>query len=110
MRRAIIILALLASTAQAQRIYHLSVGAQVASQGLDMASSWGGIESNPVLGRGQRYGWQATAIKGGIMLGCLAVQRYALRRHPEHKNKVAVVNFAMAGATTGVAIRNWRTR
>ena len=62
MRRALIVFALLASTAQGQRLYHLSVGAQVAAQGMDVASSWGGIEANPMLWRGQRYAWKATAL------------------------------------------------
>lgn len=110
MRCALILAVLLASTVQAQRIYHLSIGAQVAAQGLDVASSWGGVEANPVLGRGQRYGWRATAIKAGIAFGGLAIQRYVLRKHPQHRRVATIVNFGMAGATSAVAIRNWRTR
>lgn len=94
----------------AQPLYRWSVTATVVSQGLDVASSWGGIEANPVLGRGRTYGWQATAIKGGVVIGCLVVQRWVLRRHPQHSKPIAYVNFGMASATTGVAVRNWRTR
>ena len=109
MKRLALAFALIAAPLPAQRIYHLSVGAQVAAQGLDIGSSWGGIEANPVLGRGQRYGWKATTLKLGVSLGGLAVQHYVLRRHPRHRKVATFVNFATAGATTGVAIRNWRT-
>jgi hypothetical protein len=110
MRRALIVFALLASTAQAQRLYHLSVGAQVAAQGMDVASSWGGIEANPRLFAGQRFGWKATTLKLGVSLGGLAIQRYVLRKHPQHRKVATFVNFATAGATAGVAVRNWRMR
>lgn len=92
------------------RLYRTSVAVAIGAQGADIASSWGGIESNPVLGRGQRYGWQATGIKLGVVTGCLIAQRWAIRRNPKAKVPAALVNFGMAGATAGVAARNWRTK
>lgn len=80
------------------------------SQTADIASSWGGIEANPTLGRGQRYGWQATSIKVGVVATGLLIQRFVLRRHPQHTRAAAITNFVFAGATAGVAIRNWRIR
>lgn len=94
----------------ADRLYRTSVAVAIGAQGADIASSWGGIEANPVLGRGQRYGWQATSIKLCVVGAGLLIQRYVLRRHPQHKRAAAIVNLGMAGATAGVAARNWGTR
>lgn len=92
------------------RLYRSSVYAGIAAQGLDAASSWGGYEANPFLGRGHRFGWRSVAIKGGIACGSMLFQRYVLRRHPQHKRTLAIANYAVAGATTGIAVRNWRAR
>jgi phosphoenolpyruvate synthase/pyruvate phosphate dikinase len=68
------------------------------------------IEANPMLWKGQRYAWKATALKLGVSFGGLAIQRYVLRKHPQHRTAATIVNFGMAGATAGVAVRNWRMR
>lgn len=85
------------------RLYRWSLVAAAAAQTADIASSWGGIEANPRLGRGREFGWQATGIKLAVVGGGLLVQRYVLRRHPRHTRLAAAVNF-------GVAVRNWRMR
>ena len=95
---------------QDQALYRWSLIAAASAQTADIASSWGGIEANPRLGRGREFGWQATSIKLAVVGGGLLIQRYVLRRHPRATRIAAIVNFSMAGATAGVAARNWRTR
>ena len=90
-----------------ERLYRWSVAAVAASHVADVHSSWGGIEANPVLGRGQRYGWRATSIKVGVAGVALLIQRYVLKRHPRHARAAAVTNLAMAGATAGIAAGNY---
>ena len=92
------------------RLYRWSLVAAAGAQTADITSSWGGIEANPRLGRGREFGWQATTIKVAVVGGGLLVQRFVLRRHPGHTRLAAAVNFGIAGATAGVAVRNWRTR
>jgi hypothetical protein len=109
----LLILAVLQCAALAQdgqNLYRWSLVASAGAQGADIASSWGGIEANPVLGRGHRFGWQAASLKLGIAGGGWLIQRLILRRHPSKYRLAAVVNFGMAGATGAVAARNWRMR
>ncbi len=78
-------LLLVASTLYAQphdRLYRTSVAVAIGAQGADIASSWGGIEANPRLMAGRRFGWQAASIKIGVVGTGLLIQRYVLRRHP----------------------------
>lgn len=115
MIRAALLAACLAVPAAAQtnfddKLYRTSIAVAIGAQGADIASSWGGVEANPVLGRGRRYGWQATSIKLGVVGAGLLIQRFVLRRHPQHKRAAAITNFALAGATAGVAVRNVRVR
>jgi hypothetical protein len=90
------------------RWYRASLVAVGASQAADVASSWGGIEANPRLGAGKPYGWKATGIKSAVVGGGQAAQYVAVRRHPRWMRVATIVNFALAGATTTVAVRNWR--
>ena len=90
------------------RWYKASLIAVGASQAADAASSWGGIEANPRLGAGKPYGWKATGIKSAVVGGGQAAQYVAVRRHPRWMRVATIVNFALAGATTTVAVRNWR--
>ncbi len=107
------ILLLVVSTLYAQphdRLYRPSVAVAIGAQGADIASSWGGIEANPMLGRGQRFGWRMATVKAGVVGAGLLVQWIAVRRYPRHKRVAAIVNFGFAGATTVVATRNWSLR
>lgn len=104
-----VVLLCLCQTGQSQdRAYEWSVVAMGASQALDIHSSMGGYELNPVLGRG-RFGVRQVSIKAAIVGGGLLVQWIALRKHPEHKRKVAFINYSVAGATSIVAIRNYKS-
>jgi hypothetical protein len=88
-------------------LYTWSTVALGASNSLDAFSSWGKLEANPVLASQTKYSWQATVIKGGVVGGILLTQRWILHKHPQYTKSLAITNFAMSGAFTGVAIHNF---
>ena len=93
------------------RLFNSSVATLAAANALDMASSWGRPELNPVLspgGSGQPFGWQAAAIKLGVSTATVLFQRHVLRRRPELARPFAMTNFAMSGLISAVAVRNYR--
>lgn len=73
----------------------------VACTGLDIASSVGGYELNPVLGRGT-FGWRQTGIKVGIT----GIWLLATHRHRVNKF-VKTANWVFGGTTCGVAVHNF---
>ena len=91
------------------RWYRASLIAVGASQAADTASSWGGHELNPVLGTG-RFGGRQVGIKSAVVGSGIAAQYVAVRQYPRHRKVATVVNFALAAATTAVAVRNWRLK
>jgi hypothetical protein len=79
-----------------------SVATLVAAEGMDVASSRGGVEANPLMKHG------GVAIKVSAVGAVVLIEWLATRHHPS--KALAVVNFAGAGALTGVAARNWRIK
>ena len=74
---------------------------------LDIASSYGLQERNPVLGRspfGTRQALTSAAITGGVALGA----RFAAKRWPALRRPLGWVVLGMAGLRGGVAVYNWR--
>ena len=104
----LIVLAALEETCKGQSL-PVSQGAAMASSALDTASSWGGYELNPALGRGQ-FGMRQTAIKNSLTAGLLVAEVPLIRRYPRTKRAFIIANWAAAAIWTGAAIRNWRTR
>lgn len=104
--RPLLLLALAAPLA-AQPLYRASQVAVVAASGLDVASSWGRHELNPLLGVGS-FGGRQMGIKAASV-GCsmVAADRLTVGRR---RKWVTVANFALAGGLSFVAARNWRTR
>jgi hypothetical protein len=88
-----------------KRLWKWSLGVLAAANVADVATSMGRHELNPVLGAGQ-FGARATGVKIGISAAAIGVQYLILRRRPEATRKAAYVNFALAGATGGVAAFN----
>lgn len=95
---------LLAEGHKLSRLYKASVAALVAGATVDTVTSIGGIEDNPILGRG-RFGNRQIAIKSALT-GGLVITQYLVMRHRQDDSKAAIVNFAIAGGLTGVAISN----
>ncbi len=90
---------------QSWTLYNTSVAALIAANSVDAASSWGQREANPLLG--ERFGGRSAAIKFGGTAGALAAQYFVLRRHPGARRRAALVNFAVSGALSAVAIHNY---
>jgi len=86
--------------------WNVSIGVFAGTQALDIASSRGGIEANPILGRGP-FGARQVAIKGGLDLGIILVERWVIKRHTKADRPLTLANYVASGVTVGVATRNW---
>ena len=102
-----LLLACLAAPSYAQPLYRASQIAAGVASATDIASSWGRRELNPVLGRGT-FGVRQTGIKVGLLTSTMYTSdRLTFKRR---RRLLTVVNFAVAGVMTGVAVRNYRGR
>ena len=88
--------------------WKVSLVTVAAAHSLDIASSLGKREGNPLLNQASsRFSWQAAAIVAGAVGAVMAVEWFVVRRHPEIARKFAIVNFINAGAVTGIAAHNF---
>jgi hypothetical protein len=94
-----------------KKMWKWSAAALMAGNAMDVASSYGYQEANGFLrsGNGQ-LNQRGTAIKFGVMAGALVGQHYLLKKNPEMTKPLAITNFAVGAAYTGIAVRNWRVR
>lgn len=94
-----------------KKVWKWSAAALMAGNAMDVASSYGYQEANGFLrsGNGQ-LNQRGTALKFGIMAGALVGQHYLLKKNPEMTKPLAITNFAVGAAYTGIAVRNWRVR
>ena len=90
-----------------KRAWVASVAVLVAANIVDTHSSWGGMEANPLLGRG-RFGPRAAAVKGGATAGIVAVEYLLIRRRPAWSPGFAAGNIGAAGLIGVMAARNYR--
>lgn len=99
-------------TAQERKLWYLSLAGLAAANALDIHSSLGKSEANPFLAAGhQTFGWQGGVIKIGIQTPLVAFQIWRHHRHPEAPYKSdSLMNFAVSGAFTGVAVHNYGIR
>src|SRR5450432_3858839 len=73
-------------------LYRTGQAALVVAHSLDIGSSWGKPELNPLLqGPNRTFGGQGAAIKIGIVGLGLAAGELIVRRHPQLKAYVGVV-------------------
>ena len=88
------------------RWYRVSQVALVGANVADLATSRGHYELNPlVAGRDGRFSLgRGVALKVGYLGGLTLVQG----RMPRHRRMWTIANFVVAGAFTGIAIRNGR--
>lgn len=104
MKIAFLALALtLGATAQS---FKYSVGSFVAANTLDIHSSWGKYEANPVLGRGT-FGARQASVKTGVVAGVLLAEWLVLRKHPERKRWLKWINYGATAGITSVAVHNY---
>lgn len=94
-----------------KKAWKWSAAALMAGNAMDVASSYGYQETNGVLrsGNGQ-LNQRGTAIKFGVMAGALVGQYYLLKQNPEMEKPLAITNFAVGAAFSGIAVRNWKVR
>ena len=88
-----------------------SLAPMIAAQSLDIASSWGRIENNPLLaGQNGRFGMQGAGIKIGIVGAAVVAEYLILKRNPKMARFFSRLNYANAIFTGSIAVRNYRTR
>lgn len=105
------LLGVLASPVRAENLW-LFNGSQavlIGSELVDAGSSWGsgGVETNPILGRGP-FGARQLGIKTGITLGLVVAERVAVRRHPWLRVPFTVANIVGSAVLVQAAVQNER--
>ena len=85
--------------------FKYSLVALTAASVADAATSYGGRETNPLLGRGA-FGPRQLAIKGGITAALVGAEVGIVRRHPAMRKPLAFGNWIAAGAIGAIAYRN----
>ena len=112
----LLLLGTLHAESRAVKIWRWSLVALIAGNSLDVASTVGQYECNPVLSRGQ-FGARAVAIKGGVALITIVAERRILRNGHGYVpadavtgyRPLVIANFATGAALSGIAVRNWRS-
>jgi hypothetical protein len=88
-----------------------SLAPVVASQGLDIASSYGMRELNPVLAGPQgRFGVQSALLKVGATAAWIGVEYLIVKAHPAAARILTKINWSGAAVTTGFAAHNFSIR
>jgi hypothetical protein len=91
--------------------WKLSLAPLLASQALDITSSYGKQELNPLLARPQgQFGVSAVLIKVGITAGLIGAECLIVKAHPASARIFTKFNWAAAAVTTGVAVHNFTIR
>jgi hypothetical protein len=93
-----------------KKLWWASVALVVAASVLDVMSSRGGMEVNPLMrGRDGSFNTRrAVMIKSISMGGMLATEALLMRKSPKTARSSAIANLVAGGAVTGLAIRNFR--
>jgi hypothetical protein len=97
----------------AKRLWKASIAAVAAGSIVDMQSSLGKHETNGLLANQQGvFSMQGVGLKLAIAGAAIGTQQYLLHRHPAVSGYKtgALINFAVAGALSGVAVHNYGTR
>ena len=97
-----------AQAASWRAAWRWSEAALIAGRAADVATSWGGHETNPVLGRG-RYGARQASIEFAATGAALVVEEMAARHRAPAKH-MAITNLATGAVLGGIAVRNTRVK
>lgn len=90
------------------RLYKWSLAASAAANTLDILSSYGKHELNPILaGADQRFNTASAVRKAGIVGGLDLLQLYMVRRNPRAMRAATIMNFVLAGVLSGIAAHNY---
>lgn len=92
----------------AYRSWKISLAPVLASQTLDVASSYGMRELNPVLaGADGRFGAKASIVKLGVVGAVMGLEYLLVRKHPGSARILSKLNWTSAVVTTGFAAHNY---
>lgn len=90
------------------RAWKRSLIPMLASQGLDMASSYGMRERNPLLAGGDgRFGGRAMAIKGGVVGAIVGIEYLVAKKYPRAARAIARLNWSSSVVTAAFAAHNF---
>lgn len=94
-----------------RRTFWASIAAVGLSAVLDVHSSYGKAEANPVARSADgRLGMRGVSIKLATAGAIVGWELITTRRRPSFERSAAIVNFGLAGAWTGMAVRNYGVR
>ncbi|HEY4364065.1 MAG TPA: hypothetical protein VGN17_24055 [Bryobacteraceae bacterium] len=93
------------------RSFKWSLAPLVASQTLDVTSSYGMRELNPALaGADGRFGPRSAALKLGLTGALVGVEYLVVKIHPGAARFFTSINWSGAALTTGFAVHNFSIR
>ena len=93
------------------RAWEISLAPVLASQALDVASSYGMRELNPLLaGPDGRFGPRAAGIKFSATAGLVGVEFLIVRKYPRSARVFSKINWSASVITTGFAAHNFTLR
>lgn len=96
---------------RAYRNWKVSLVPVFASQTIDVASSYGMRELNPMLADANgRFGGKGAVIKLGATAAIIAVEYLIIRKHPKAARAFSKLNWAGSAVTTGIAMHNYAIR
>ncbi len=87
--------------------WRISVGVLATASTLDMVSSRGGYELNPILGRGE-FGTRQVATKSILIAAPVLLEWLVLRNHRDKAKYFTWANYIGAGTTMIGPVHNWR--
>jgi hypothetical protein len=95
---------------KSRRLWWASVAMVVAAGALDVASSRGGAEANPLLrgSNGTFNTGRAVLLKSLVTGGMVATEALVMRHSPGSGHSAAIVNFATSGTIGALAVHNWK--
>lgn len=94
-------------------LWKVSLFSLAATNALDVHSSWGKHELNPVLaGSNGTFGAHSALIKLGIQGGLMGMEYLLTRGHPTGKlyRALAIVNFGASAGFGAIAVHNYGIR
>ena len=93
---------------RAMKHWKLSLIPLAASQTLDLSSSWGMRELNPVLaGKDGTFGMEASLLKVGVVAALVGVEYLIVRHHATAARAFEKINWSGAALTSGYAVHNY---
>jgi hypothetical protein len=98
----------MARDAHNYRAWKFSLAPVIAGQALDVASSYGMRELNPMMAsQDGRFGMKGASIKIGVSAAMLGAEYLIIRRNPSSSRLLTKLNWAAGFVTIGFATHNF---